>query len=107
MVKYYKKILVDRPWNRPNLTSNGVFGGGEFACTSLTPLQASTYDIWHLFNGIDTGEDLWSSASGQGAFVFYNPNPLKVESFEVVNYYASNNYGKQLCIEGFEAGRRV
>lgn len=93
MVKYYKKILVDRPWNRPNLTSNGVFGGGEFACTSLTPLQASTYDIWHLFNGIDTGEDLWSSASGQGAFVFYNPNPLKVESFEVVNYYASNNYG--------------
>lgn len=91
MVKYYKKILVDRPWNRPNLTSNGVLGGGEFACTSLTPLQASTYDIWHLFNGIE-GEDLWSSTSGQGAFVFYNPNPLKVESFEVVNYYGPYNY---------------
>lgn len=91
MVKYYKKILVDRPWNRPNLTSNGVLGGGELACTSLTPLQASTYDIWHLFNGIE-GEDLWSSTSGQGAFVFYNPNPLKVESFEVVNYYGPYNY---------------
>ena len=93
MVKYYKKILVDRPWNRPNLTSNGVLGGGEFACISLTTLQASTYDIWHLFDGIDTGENLWSSTSGQGAFVFYNPTPLKIETLEVVNYYAANNYG--------------
>lgn len=87
MVKFYKKILVDRPWNRPNLTSSGVLGGDKFACTSLTKLQASTYDAWRLFDGIDTGENLWSSTSGQGAFVFYNPNPLKVESLEVVNYY--------------------
>ena len=87
MVRYYKKILVDRPWNRPNLTSSGVLGGDKFACKSLTALQASTYDAWRLFDGIDTGENLWSSTSGQGVFVFYNPNPLKVESLEVVNYY--------------------
>ena len=91
MAKYYKKVFVDRPWNRPNLTSNGVLGGDSFACISLTPIDSSTYDAWRLFNGLE-GEDTWFSTSSQGAFVFYNPYPLKVESFEVVNYYASNNY---------------
>lgn len=80
-------VLEGGPWTQPTLSSNGIWGGAEFAVSSSTVLSSNS-EAWKAFDGIpDTSSnDRWHSSSGHPSWIgWYNPEPLIITNIQVQN----------------------
>lgn len=84
--KYYKYQY--ETFTRPNLTTEGVLGGGSFAVQ--TNNYVSSYQAYKAVDGNNsTG---WEGSSLTTAYyIFYNPIPLKLTSIKMRNWTGSGN----------------
>lgn len=110
-------------FTQPILSSNGSLGGSSFAITSwlksdgsILTGQTSGHDTINLLNSTVTswGAPFYAATYNDVYFVLYNPQPLKISSFEIgdimgasaqqYNGYSSNHAGygpaKQITIYG-------
>ena len=82
--KYYKYQY--ETFTRPNLTSDGVLGGGSFAVK--TNGYVSGYQAYKAVDGNNsTGWECSNYATD--AYIFYNPIPLKLTSIKMRNWTGS------------------
>ena len=98
-------ITVEKPFIRPNLTSNGVLGGDSFAvsCDSGSCIDGST-NVSVAYTACDgnnsTYFSMWATtASTVQSYYIYNPNPLRVKNIKIVNFY-TNQYAIWRAIDG-------
>lgn len=76
--KYYKNVIVESDYIRPNITSNGNMGGDSFAVTSGAFPWTGNSGAYQMFDG-NTSTSAHSTNHNGGDYVeWYNPNPLKV-----------------------------
>lgn len=77
-------------WEQPILTENGVLGGSSFAVwTDVAIYPNSGLDVWRAFDGTNY---LFHSDQNctNGNIIMYNPNPLMIKEFQIVNQQSYN-----------------
>ena len=76
---------TEEPWTRPNLTSNGIMGGDEFAVCCTNPDYND--QAWMAVDDVTQGgyhTEWYGFIYESPDYVFYNPNPLKVTELKFV-----------------------
>ena len=63
---------------RPNLTANGTLGGDAFAVSAEAYSTSTSYQAWRAVDSSTSTSYYWYSKSGGGAYIFYNPDKIKV-----------------------------
>lgn len=96
---YYK--YVEQPWERPNLTHDGVIGKDYYAALCDSKIN-DTRTACKAFNDASlTGfNEAWGSENNDQPHwvLFYSPNPIKASSYTIRNGPTdSNNYA---CTSG-------
>lgn len=86
--EYSSYGAVEVSFTRPNLSADGTLGGSEFAVSADEPYP-STNPAYRALNS--STSDSWQGPSVGGNFTIYNPLPLKITSFDVMNYYGSSS----------------
>lgn len=87
-------------FTRPNLTSNGVLGGEDFAVVGTNSAGSQPYQA------MDGTSSYWwasapSSANDTDIFTFYNPKPIKLESLNINYWSSSTTYvASKITVEG-------
>lgn len=76
--KYYKYVIVESVFVRPNLSSNGTLGGENFAVTSYTFPWTGKAGAYYMFDGKTSTQCNSTAHRGTGYVIWYNPKPLKV-----------------------------
>lgn len=101
MVRYYKKITVEKAWTQPIATTYngsdvnsafGVLGGDSFAVLGDSYWDTRTY-LWKAFDGqvTPTNTAYWQTGAGGNHWVkWYNPIALKVSSIKIYNISATS-----------------
>ncbi len=101
MVRYYKKITVEKAWTQPIATTYngsdvnsafGVLGGDSFAVLGDSYWDTRTY-LWQAFDGqvTPTNTAYWQTGAGGNHWVkWYNPIALKVSSIKIYNISATS-----------------
>lgn len=85
--EYYKEEIV--PWVQPVLTHSDVIGGATFSCEMRkNPVNPA----FQAFDGnVATNARINSGASPLSEFIFYNPNPLRLQTLTIDGTGNSNN----------------
>ena len=79
--KYYKNVIVETDYIRPNITSNGTLGGDTFACASNNFPWSNTGLCYQMFDGVDGSfNGNGTNHNGGGWIKWYNPRPLKISN---------------------------
>ena len=94
--------LTEEPWTRPNLTDNGIMGGGDFAVCCTNP--NFNEQAWMAVDDVtqDGYQTEWYDFIEESPdYEFYNPNPLKVTELKFVLGYRMS---EGLSIYGSEDG---
>ncbi len=90
------------PWTQPVLTANGTMGGDAFACArSSQHLGCAPYLVFdNITGGVYDG---WHSGAGSTTLPqwisWYNPYPLKINSFSIKNRNDSATYIKDFELQ--------
>ena len=94
MIKYYKKVTVEKDWTQPIATTYngsdvnsafGVLGGDSFAVLGDSYWDSRVY-LWKAFDGVSAGSNFWQTGAGGNHWVkWYNPIALKVSSIKIYN----------------------
>ena len=88
------------PFTRPNLTSNGVLGGNDFAVVGTNSAGSQPYQ------SMDGTSSYWwasapSSANDTDIFTFYNPKPIKLASLNITYWSSSTTYvASKITVDG-------
>ena len=78
-------------WFSPdNLSSNGTLGGDTFAVYASNNWDANLFPAWKMFDG--DGSTCWYNSSVPTDLIFYNPEPIRLETMEFTNREDAPNY---------------
>lgn len=71
-------------FTRPNLTSNGIMGGSNFA-VDVSDIYNSSFPAWKAFDGI-TNSGFWHANNSSSHWIkWYNPTGLRISSLTIYN----------------------
>lgn len=74
-------------WEQPTLTSNGTMGGDSFAVAASSTVWSDGAQAWGAFNP----DSFWHADSSSTQWIaWYNPKPLKVTKFQLLNRNTPN-----------------
>lgn len=93
-----------RPWENPQLTTNGTLGGDTFACTCTgdkPPVQENPDNgfgvVWHCFDKNESTPYMNRCGSGANinylSITIYSPNPIMITYVKIVPAYWGFNSG--------------
>ena len=79
-----------RTWVQPVLTSNGIMGGSDFACSASTERgTGNNWKAWRVFDGSnsDSAKDCWHSLDNDipGFLSWYTSKPIKIKDITLIN----------------------
>ena len=86
MAKYYKKVTVERAWEQPIITEDGILGGNTFA-VGVAPNYTEYKKIYLSFQkGLSAnGGGAITGAASYRAYIIYNPTPIKITNLHIKN----------------------
>lgn len=87
----YSTTITGTSWTRPNLSANGSLGGGSFAVYASSE-NSSSYQIWKAFDASNSTQWIGNYSALPISVKIYNPNALKVSSFNMRNRSNANGY---------------
>lgn len=78
-------------WSSPeDLSSNGTLGGDTFAVYASNNRDANLFPAWKMFDG--DGSTCWYNSNVPTDLIFYNPEPIRLETMEFTNREDAPNY---------------
>lgn len=88
MAKYYKKVVIEKAWTQPVLTSNGTLGGDSFAVSGYGTIgsEHTTRGTSYAYGGFDgvEADATWLDFNDYYPLTMYNPTPICITGFDFV-----------------------